>query len=131
MTDGLDLPEAIHSRTDNPWGPAVYAIELDKPDSYDDLAWAWSSRHKTWPDWLDAAWEAERVVYVGATANISQRLEEHNRGEPRQAVLLSVMPPDSVVEIWPMDSADEAFLEESSLAIEFDNDHPETFVRQA
>jgi len=108
-------------------GPAVYALDLTRPD---DLAAAWDDEYDTRPEWFEEFRAAEGVVYVGATADLLGRLTDHKLGEKRQTVLLSVCAVDGVRNVWPMDTADEAFERESAIAIRLRNHLEGYYVHQ-
>jgi hypothetical protein len=107
--------------------PGVYALELERPD---DVASAWDSEFDTRPEWFDDFADAEQVIYVGAAKDVLRRLEEHRDGQVRVGVLQRVCEITGVHNIWWRMKTDIAFQDESKIAIELQNDHPEWYVHQ-
>jgi len=109
-------------------GPAIYALDLSKPD---DLTATWDATFDSRPAYWDELQQAESVVYVGAAKNVVSRLEDHRDKEVRIGVLQRVCEIEGVRNVWFCDSADEAFERESGKAIELRNWlAPEIFVHQ-
>jgi len=117
LTDGYDQ---LHS-------PCVYALRLTRKP---DVRGLWDSHYDTRPEWFGKFVDAERVVYVGATADCISRLEDHRDGDVRQASILRVCDIDGIRNIWWFDDKDRAFQREGGLAIELRNAYPDLFVHQ-
>jgi predicted GIY-YIG superfamily endonuclease len=108
-------------------GPGVYALTLARPEN---TAEAWDSEFDHRPDYLKLLEAAERLVYVGAASDVLRRLGEHRGGQKRKAALLRVCAIESLRNIWLMDSTEEAFQEESRLALLLQNEYPSYYVHQ-
>lgn len=106
-------------------GPGCYALRLDRPD---DLASAWDREFDTRPDYFAELRDADTCLYVGASGDVLRRLEEHRDGEVRVGVLQRVCEIDSLRNIWWADDKEEAFQEESRLAIMLSNQYPDAYV---
>jgi len=105
----------------------VYALKCIKPDNIADQ---WDERFDHRPDYWDALVEAKRVAYVGAAKDVLARLEDHRDAEVRKAALLEVCEPVGVLNIKFYDTAEQAFQNESKLAIQFAITHPDFYVHQ-
>lgn len=125
----LDLPADLEPWVDpDAWHtPAVYALDLDLPD---DLVLRWEETYDVTPDFVDRAAFVSDVVYVGATADLLSRLEDHRDGEVRQAALVALADDKSLRTVWEFDRADLAFERESFYATELRNQRPEIYVHQ-
>ena len=120
--------EAFAASFEQSRGPAIYALDLSKPD---DLAAAWDKTFDSRPAYWDELQQARSVVYVGAAKNVMGRLEDHRDKEVRVGVLQRVCEIDGVRNVWFCDSADQAFERESGKAIELRNWlAPEIYVHQ-
>jgi len=125
----LTLPADIEPYTTDFSTPAVYGLDIVMPD---DLAAEWDRRFETRAEWFDELQTAENVVYVGATGNLIGRLGDHRRGDVRQTVLPRLATDIKLRNVWPRDSVEQAFQDESKIAIRLQNHLPaNTFVRQA
>lgn len=107
--------------------PGVYALSLSRPD---DLAAAWDATFDARPAYWDDLQEAESVVYVGASNNVLARLEDHRDADLRKAALLNVCDLEALRTIWWFDSADEAFQNESKIALQLQVERPDLYVHQ-
>jgi predicted GIY-YIG superfamily endonuclease len=100
--------------------PAVYALELTRPD---DLASAWDAEFDHRPAYWDQLTDACKIVYVGEAGDVLRRLEEHRDGDVRVGVLQRVCDIHSLRNIWWMQSKEEAEEQESALAIAMQNEY--------
>lgn len=114
--------------------PGVYALLLSTPDT-DDVethARLWREEHEATPTVDDDGYSpetiaaADRVVYVGAAANVRDRIEDHLSGKQVPAIE-EVYPVHSVWGVWWCDSVDEAFERESSRTIDLNNRFPTVY----
>lgn len=125
----LSLPEDIepHLTSDvKAWSsPGVYCLTLDVPS---DVRERWESVFDTTPDYLDMVEQKERTVYVGAAKNVLSRLEDHRDGDVRKVALLEVCEIDSLRNIWWMDSVEQAFLKEQTMADMLTHEYPSWYV---
>jgi predicted GIY-YIG superfamily endonuclease len=125
----LSLPADIEPYTDDYRTPAVYALDVAMPD---DLLAEWDRRFDARAAWFDELQAANAVVYVGATSDLINRLEEHRDRTVRRAVLPSLATDLELRNVWPQTSADQAYIAESQTAIRLQNHLPATtFVRSA
>jgi len=90
--DGLlteALAEHADGRTD---APGCYALDIATPEGgHETHARAWlDAGYETPPPYLDAIVDADRVLYVGRSANVRDRIADHLSGEVRKATLPSV-----------------------------------------
>jgi len=106
---------------------AVYALTLKRPV---DPEAAWDREYDVRPEWFEEFLHAGTIVYVGATANVLSRLEDHRDGEVRQAALLKICEIDSLRNVWLFKNKDRAFERESGLAMKMANEYPGYYVHQ-
>ena len=124
----LSLPADVEPHLINgvEWSdPGVYALRLTRPD---DLAEAWDQTFDHRPDYWGDLKQCQRVVYVGAAANVMHRLEDHRNGDKRLTALTQVCEIDGLRNVWWMDSKEQAFLKESQIATMMQNQRPELYV---
>ena len=130
MSD-LSLPEdaARHLDDDQPFddlrGAGVYTLVCHKPD---DLAGAWDSRFEHQPAYWADLQDCERVIYVGESADILSRFEDHHDGEVRQARLLEVCRPRGIIDIEFCESKHRAEVRESQIGTHLQNQHGSWYV---
>jgi len=105
--------------------PGVYALDLSRPD---DPAAAWDRHYDSRPAWWPPFVDASQVVYVGASADVLSRLEDHRNGEVRRASLIRVCDVTDVRGVWWYDSAQAAFDREHGIALSIQNAQPTAFV---
>jgi len=115
-------PTELHS-------PGVYALELSTPTGgHETYARRWLEYFDTTPAYLDQLVDADRVLYVGASADVYERLLDHVEGKVRKSVLPTVFPIHHVETVRLFDSADGAFAREHGVALELGNDLPNAYV---
>ena len=102
--------------------PGVYALRCSVPD---DVPAAWDAQFETRPSYVADIVQAQRTVYVGAAQDVYDRLRDHVDGEVRQAALLQVCPPHSLVDVW---LCDDPFTKESGIAIDLQNKHDDWYI---
>jgi len=125
----LSLPSDLEPYTTDYRTAAVYALDVTMPD---DLAYEWDRRFEHRAEWFDQLQAAGNEIYVGAAKNLIGRLEDHRDGQVRKAVLPSLATEIDLRNVWPKDHADDAFRDESAVAIRLRNHLPaDVFVRQA
>lgn len=107
--------------------PGCYALTLTRPR---DLAHEWDQVFDHRPPYWDDLLTADNVVYVGASADVLSRLEDHRDSEVRLTVLTEVCDIHSLRNIWWYSSAEEAFERESGLALMLQNHKPSYYVHQ-
>ena len=111
--------------------PGVYAVKLSTPDDWDVVIERWDEHFDPdAPDWLREAFESHVVVYVGAAKNVSERLHTHLQNPNNSTAIARVFPLHSLWDVWPFDSADEAFTRESGIALDLSATYPGMYVRQ-
>jgi len=129
MSDPATIPtEQLLQMTDDPQGPGVYVLDLDSPGT------SCHAHARRWYDELQTAHPpdvpslagTDRLLYVGATAHLQDRLEDHVRGDVRRSTWLSVYPPVSLHAVYPARSATRAFEVETTRAYDLAADTPET-----
>jgi len=119
MTDPRTIPtEQLLQQTDDPTRPGIYVLELDSSGpSLHAHARRWYDEYQTvHPDGVGGLAGTERLLYVGATNNLQERLEEHVQGEYRTSAWLDVYPPTELVIATPYASARRAFEHETQAA---------------
>jgi len=125
----LELPADLEPHLTAEWDqmrdPAVYALTLTRPDNIGEV---WDETFDTRPEWFDEFRAADEVVYVGATNDALTRLEDHRDGEVRTAVLLRVCDIRGLRNLWWFETADEAFQNESKLALWMQQQYPRYYV---
>ena len=105
--------------------PGVYCLTLTAPE---DVTTAWEAHFEHRPPWVDHVAMADAVYYVGAAKDVLARLEDHRDGEVRKASILRVCSIDGLRNVWWYDSADEAFIRESAITIQMQNEYPNAYV---
>lgn len=124
----LSLPADLEPWTDEWHTPGVYALDLTLPR---DLPRAWDQRYDIRPDFVDTATQATTVLYVGATADLLGRLEDHKRGDVRNAALVSLAEDVTLHSVWPFEDETRAFERESGIALTLDHETDAgTYVHQ-
>jgi hypothetical protein len=110
--------EQLLAQTDDPTQPGIYVLELDSPGpSLQGHARRWWREYQAvHPDDVAGLAGTERVLYVGAAANLQERLEDHVQGDVRKSTWLTVYPPVELVLVSPSPSADHAFEHETQAA---------------
>ena len=129
MTDSTSIPtEQLLQMTDHPQGPGVYVLTLDSPDqSLQAHARRWYDELQTaHPPDIPSLVGTDRLLYVGATAHLQDRLEDHVQADVRRSTWLSVYPPASLYRAHPEPSATRAFEVETTRAYGLAADTPET-----
>ena len=102
-------PTELHERLDHAGlledahSEGVYSLALDVPDSVEAVQRRrLEVADSPWPDDMAAQFAAaERVVYVGESGDIYDRLMDHARGDVRRAALVAAYPIVDVVGVWP------------------------------
>lgn len=109
--------------------PGVYALKLSVPDSWSAVTDAWDKAFDAErPEWLRDAFEHNVVVYVGATHNVHERLQQHYDNNGQSTTLAQVFPVHSLWDVWWFDTAGEAFDHEHGIAIRLRNTYPGLYV---
>jgi len=124
----LTLSEHVEQEGHTPTdlrGPGCYALRCCRPD---DPTAAWDREFDTRPEYVADLVLSNEIVYVGASKDVYSRLEDHVAGDVRQAALLQVCPPHSLLDVWLFDSVERAFERESGIALELQQDHPQWYV---
>jgi len=119
-----DVEEAGYSPSELR-SPGVYAIQCCQPD---DPREAWLRHYEVLPEYIEELEDADTIVYVGASADMYDRLIDHADRDVRKAALLKVCPPYCLLDVEHYDTADRAFDRESRLAIKLQNEHPSWYV---
>ena len=90
---------------DDAHGEGVYALALDVPDAVDAVQRRrLEVADRPWRDDMAAQFAAaERVVYVGESGDIYDRLMDHARGDVRKSALVEAYAIADVVGVWPGD----------------------------
>jgi len=129
MTDPRTIPtEQLLAWTDDPTQPGIYVLELDSPGStLHAHARRWWGEYRTvHPDDVGGLAGTDRLLYVGAAANLQARLEDHVQAEVRQSAWLTVYPPTELVVVFGVSSPSRAFESESQIAHDEARGTPET-----
>ena len=129
MSQWINTDEAIaphvtdgHTASD----PGVYALEVDLPAKagWETLARDWLEYYESTPPYLGRLVDAETVIYVGASKNVRDRIEEHRRGKVRKATLPRIWGVTGVHTVWWYKDKDDAFERENHHALELSKDTP-------
>lgn len=106
--------------------PGVYAVEIGVPESagYETLARDWLEYYESTPPYLGRLVDAETVIYVGASKNVRDRIEEHRRGKVRKATLPRIWGVTGVHTCWWYKDVSRAFERESYHALELAKETP-------
>ena len=126
----LSLPADIEPflRDGYEWSDAgCYALNVDVPS---DVRERFESEFDVIPGYVHMLEERDAAMYVGASANVLRRLEDHRDGEKRKAVLFRVCEIDSVEGVWWFDSKDKAFEEEYNIGSALQTLNPTVYVHQ-
>jgi len=72
--------------------PGCYALNIETPaGGHETHARVWlESGYEETPPYLQQIADASRVIYVGRSSNVRQRIQEHLDGDTRKATLPSV-----------------------------------------
>lgn len=115
-----DLTETLDRRgqLDAARGPGCYALEVEQPATVQQAINWWRNVRDVNPpnDALARIATAESILYVGAASNVYERLCDHVAADVRRAAFLSAFPVKSLHSLWPKDSAEVAFREETAVA---------------
>lgn len=127
------LNEAIAQHADDlsdAHSPGVYVLELSTPEttSYETLSRLWLDVFDTTPDYLETIADSDRLIYVGATPNVYERLEEHLQNPDDSTVVAEVFPIHSILDVQWFDDRGRAFDRENGIAMELANQHPEDYI---
>ena len=123
MTEWINTDEAIaphvadgHTVSD----PGVYAVEIGVPEQtgYESLSRDWLKHSDSTPPYLGRIVDAKRVIYVGASKNVRDRIEEHQRGKVRKATLPRIWGVTGVHTCWWYKDVSRAFERENYHALE-------------
>jgi len=131
MTGPRTIPtEQLLQQTDDPTQPGIYVLKLDTPGpSLHAHARRWYDEYQTvHPDGVGGLAGTERLLYVGATNNLQERLEEHVQGEYRTSAWLDVYAPTELVQVSVSPLAELAFRHETQTAHRVADATPETTV---
>jgi hypothetical protein len=87
-------------------GPGTYALKVRTPNDVESVMRAFREHVDTLPEreTLERLTE-DRVLYVGASGNVYDRLQEHANANVRKALFLRVMTPVRVFDVWPTTNA--------------------------
>ena len=104
-------PVDLHGRLDerglldDAHSEGVYALALDVPDSVEAVQRRrLAVAESPWPDDMAAQFAAaERVVYVGESGDIYDRLMEHAESEKRVSTCVSTFEIQDIFGVWPGD----------------------------
>jgi len=77
--------------------PGVYALLVDLPSDDAAVAERWDRHYEDRPDYYPQLELADSAVYVGKAQNIQRRIEDHRRGDVRQATIVQAF---EVVDIY-------------------------------
>jgi len=129
MPDRRTIPtEQLLQQTDDPTQPGIYVLEVDSPGpSLHAHARRWYDEYQTvHPDGVGGLAGTDRLLYVGATNNLQERLEEHVQGEYRTSAWLDVYAPTELVTVSVSPRAGRAFEHETQVAHQLADATPET-----
>jgi len=110
--------------------PGVYVVELSTPSmsSYEHYTRLWLQEHEAIPDYVQSIAAAERLLYVGASDNVYDRLQEHLNNPNRSTVVAEVFPIHSIVGVQLFTTPTEAFEAEQDIAMDLTNNEPNAHV---
>lgn len=109
--------------------PGVYAVRLSTPatQSVETHSRLWLEHNDTTPEYLHDVAATEKTIYVGAAADVCERLHEHVNGE-QTATLMESYPIHSLWEVWWYDRPADAFTHEQKHALNLQQTHPDAYV---
>ena len=118
----VDIESFVDGDLGDAHAPGVYSLRLSTPDDRDTVRERWTSWYDVdVPDWIWTAFECGTVLYVGAAANVFDRVTQHLEAPNRTASICRVFPVHSVWDVWWFDSAERAFERESGIAMSVAN----------
>jgi len=84
-------------------GPGHYALRLTVPDTVAAARERWDAHHDARPPepTLERLAAAPDVAYVGASADVYERIMDHARGDVRQTAVMGPFPPSGILDVWP------------------------------
>lgn len=127
------LLEAIEEHVDDIGAarqPGIYVLELSTPATtdFDKYARLWLQEFETTPRYLQAIADNDRLLYVGAAADVLARLEEHIERPNRSTTVATVFPIVSIEEIQWFDRQERAFEREKGRAMQLANQTTDAYV---
>lgn len=125
--------EAIEAHVDDladAHEPGVYVLKLSSPatSDYETHAHLWLSEFETTPDYLEAIADTTDLFYVGAAKNVYQRIQEHLDTPNRTTAIANVFPIHSIHTIHWFNDPDQAFQQETRIAINLANTRMDAYV---
>jgi len=109
--------------------PGVYAVGIAVPESagYETLSRDWLEHYGSTPPYLGRIVDAETVIYVGASKNVRDRIEEHRQGKVRKAALPRIWGITDVVDVYWYNDVSRAFERENYHALELSKELPASY----
>jgi predicted GIY-YIG superfamily endonuclease len=109
---------------------AVYVLECEAPETVSQVERECEARLGYTPDTYVAAFHSRRILYVGATGSIVDRLKQHTRQLSGGATFTHVFKPVSLSDVYWHSSSSEAFTHEERVAVELQRGSDDLFVYQ-
>lgn len=103
--------------------PGIYVLELSTPTTtdYEEYCRLWLEEFDTTPRYLQSIAATPKLLYVGATEDVYERLEEHLTKPNQSTEIARVFPIHSIRYIRWCDSPNEAFTRENAVATDLAN----------
>lgn len=108
-------------------GPAVYALDLQRPDG---LKTEWDAHFDERPAYFAELQEAANVVYVGGASDLLHRLTDHKNGDKRLTVLTELCDIERLRNVRWVADPDRVDIEERQFALMLTHGLPDTYVHQ-
>lgn len=111
--------------------PGVYIIKCSQPSDWDTVEKRWDANFDAdMPDFIETAFDAQGILYVGSSNDVLSRLHEHLNNPNKTASILKVYPIHSVWGVEWFDDEEIARERESGIALRLDRDIPGYYVHQ-
>jgi len=106
--------------------PGVYALEIGVPPKagYETLSRDWLDYYESTPPYLGRIVDADTTIYVGASKNVRDRIDEHREGKVRKATLPRIWGVTGVHTVWWYKDVSQAFERENYHALELSKETP-------
>lgn len=122
--------EAHYDDLGDAHAPGVYALRLSKPVDLTPATFdmRWAEYATPAPSFRDDILDADELLYVGAAANVYERIATHLEHPNRSSVVCRVFPIHDVFRVWPFPSTEGAFTHETRIALDLQHERPGAYV---
>lgn len=109
--------------------PGVYILKCSQPSDWETVVERWETHYEVdIPDFIETAFHASGVLYVGGAESVLDRIHEHLEAPNRSASILHVYPVHSIFGVEWTDDKETAFEKESQIALDLQNNMPDDWL---